>query len=49
MAAASAVFAAGNVARGQQLHESRCIACHSVDQSRARPAHQGVFVRRAGL
>ena len=49
MAAASAVFATGNVVRGQQLYESRCTACHSVDQSRVGPAHQGVIVRRAGL
>jgi len=48
MAVASAVFAAGNAVRGQQLYESRCIACHSVDQSRVGPAHQGVFGRRAG-
>jgi cytochrome c len=44
----SAVFAAGDDARGQQLYDSRCIACHSVDQSRVGPAHQGVFGRRAG-
>ena len=48
MALASAVFAAGNAVRGQQLYESRCVACHSVDQSRVGPAHQGVFGRRAG-
>ena len=48
MAVASAVFAAGDAVRGQQLYESRCIACHSVDQSRVGPAHQGVFGRRAG-
>ncbi len=48
MSVASAVFAAGDAARGQQLYESRCIACHSVDQSRVGPAHQGVFGRRAG-
>ena len=48
MALASAVFAAGNAVRGQHLYESRCIACHSVDQSRVGPAHQGVFGRRAG-
>jgi cytochrome c len=45
---ASAVFAAGDALRGQQLYESRCIACHSVDRSRVGPAHQGVFGRRAG-
>lgn len=48
MAVASAVFAAGDAVRGQSLYESRCIACHSVDQSRDGPAQQGVFGRRAG-
>ena len=48
MAIASAVFATGDAVRGQPLYESRCIACHSVDQSRVGPARQGVFGRRAG-
>lgn len=48
MAATSAVIAAGNAVRGQQLYESRCVGCHSVDQNRVGPAHQGVFGRRAG-
>lgn len=48
MAVAPTAFGAGDVVRGQQLYESRCIACHSVDQSRVGPAHQGVFGRRAG-
>jgi len=48
LSVASAVFAAGDAVRGQQLYESRCVACHSVDQSRVGPAHQGVFGRRAG-
>jgi cytochrome c len=48
MSIASAVFAAGDAVRGQQLYESRCVACHSVEQSRVGPAHQGVFGRRAG-
>lgn len=42
-------FGAGDAVRGQQLYESRCIACHSIDQNRVGPAHQGVFGRRAGL
>jgi len=49
VAIGSAVLAAGDADRGQQLYESRCNACHSVDQSRVGPAHQGVFGRRAGL
>jgi cytochrome c len=38
----------GDAGRGQSLYESRCTACHSVDQNRVGPAHQGVFGRRAG-
>lgn len=34
--------------RGQESYESRCIACHSIDESRVGPAHRGVFGRRAG-
>jgi len=34
--------------RGQDLYESRCGACHSIDASRVGPAHQGVFGRKAG-
>ena len=48
MAVAPNAFGAGDAVRGQQLYESRCVACHSVDQSRVGPAHQGVFGRRAG-
>ena len=39
---------AGDAARGQQLYESRCIACHSIDASRVGPAHKGVVGRKAG-
>jgi cytochrome c len=38
----------GQVARGKELYESRCTACHSLDHSRIGPAHRGVFGRRAG-
>lgn len=47
-AALPATANAGDVARGRQLYESRCIACHSMDANRAGPAHRGVFGRRAG-
>ena len=40
--------ASADAARGKQLYESRCIACHSVDQNRVGPAHKGVFGRKAG-
>jgi len=48
MFALTSAWAGGDAKRGQELYESRCIACHSVDQSRVGPAHQGVFGRRAG-
>jgi cytochrome c len=52
LTAACAAFAvqavAADAARGKQLYESRCIACHSIDDNRVGPAHKGVFGRRAG-
>jgi cytochrome c len=39
---------AQDAARGKQLYESRCGACHSIDDNRAGPAHKGVFGRKAG-
>ena len=48
LSVASAVFAAGDATHGKELYESRCVACHSVDESRVGPAHKGVFGRRAG-
>ena len=47
-AAAQAQPPAGDPARGQQLYESRCIACHSIDANRVGPAHKGVVGRKAG-
>lgn len=38
----------GDAGRGEQLYNSRCIACHSVDANRVGPRHRGVFGRRAG-
>jgi cytochrome c len=40
--------AAADAARGQELYESRCIACHSLDANRVGPAHRGVYGRKAG-
>ena len=40
---------AADAVRGKQLYESRCGACHSIDENRAGPAHKGVFGRKAGL
>ena len=41
-------LAAGDPMRGKELYDSRCSGCHSIDQNRVGPAHQGVFGRRAG-
>ena len=37
-----------SLSRGQQLVESRCFACHSLDANRAGPALRGVVGRQAG-
>ena len=42
------VQAAGDASRGEQLYESRCIACHSLDENRVGPKHRGVYGRKAG-
>jgi cytochrome c len=34
--------------RGQEIYESRCVACHSPDANRVGPMHRGVFGRKAG-
>lgn len=44
-----AALAEGDAARGQQLYDSRCIGCHSIDENRVGPAHKGVYGRKAGL
>ncbi len=41
------VFADGDPARGEQLYQSRCGACHSVDDNGAGPRHRGVVGRKA--
>jgi cytochrome c len=40
--------ALADAARGQDLYESRCIACHSIDANRVGPRHRGVVGRKAG-
>jgi cytochrome c len=42
------VHADGDAQRGEQLYESRCIACHSLDANRVGPQHRGVYGRKAG-
>lgn len=41
-------LAAGDAAHGQQIYESRCVACHSPDANRVGPMHRGVYGRKAG-
>ena len=48
LVASAAPTFAGDPARGQQLYESRCIACHSLDANRVGPLHRGVYGRKAG-
>jgi cytochrome c len=45
---ATAAIAEGEWSRGKEIYDSRCSGCHSIDQNRVGPAHQGVFGRRAG-
>ena len=40
--------AEGDAAHGEELYNSRCIACHSPDATRVGPRHRGVFGRKAG-
>ena len=37
-----------DLARGQALHESKCLKCHSVSTNEVGPRHQNVVGRRAG-
>jgi cytochrome c len=50
--ALSAFFAnaalAQDVQLGLAIYQSKCVACHSVDEHRVGPAHAGVLGRRAG-
>lgn len=46
-AAAPAAFAA-DAAHGEEIYNSRCIACHSPDANRVGPKHRGVVGRTAG-
>ena len=44
---APAAFAA-DAAHGEEIYNSRCIACHSPDANRVGPKHRGVIGRTAG-
>jgi cytochrome c len=39
---------AGDAARGRDLYEQRCIACHAIDANRVGPMHRGVHGRKVG-
>jgi len=39
---------ADDTARGEQLYQERCGACHSLDEHGAGPKHRGLIGRRAG-
>jgi cytochrome c len=45
--AAPTAFAA-DAAHGEEIYNSRCIACHSPDANRVGPRHRGVVGRTAG-
>jgi cytochrome c len=49
LAAALPDASAGDAARGKDLYETTCVACHSPDKNRVGPAHRGVFGRKAGM
>jgi cytochrome c len=48
LALPAAAQAEGNAEHGQEIYESRCIACHSPDANRVGPMHRGVVGRKAG-
>jgi cytochrome c len=39
---------AADATRGEEIYNSRCIACHSPDANRVGPKHRGVVGRTAG-
>lgn len=44
----ASALAAGDAARGEEIYTTRCGGCHSVEENRIGPRHQGVVGRRAG-
>ena len=47
-AAAAPAALAADAAHGEEIYNSRCIACHSPDANRVGPKHRGVVGRTAG-
>jgi cytochrome c len=39
---------AGDAVHGEEIYNSRCVACHSPDANRVGPKHRGVVGRKAG-
>jgi len=48
MGFSGAAAAAGDTIRGQELYQSMCMSCHSIDYNGVGPAHKGLFGRKAG-
>jgi cytochrome c len=48
LASAATQAVAADASHGQELYESRCGGCHSLDANRVGPAHRGVYGRKAG-
>ena len=46
--AAAPAAVAADAAHGEEIYNSRCIACHSPDAHRVGPKHRGVVGRTAG-
>jgi len=47
-ATASSASAGGDAVHGEEIYNSRCVACHSPDANRVGPRHRGVIGRKAG-
>ena len=47
-AAAAPAAVAADAVHGEEIYNSRCVACHSPDANRVGPMHRGVFGRKAG-
>ncbi|HEY1385168.1 MAG TPA: c-type cytochrome [Dongiaceae bacterium] len=47
-AGAAPAAAGGDAGHGEELYNSRCVACHSPDANRVGPRHRGVVGRKAG-
>ncbi|SDX25120.1 cytochrome c [Collimonas sp. OK242] len=48
MGFSGAAAAAGDAIRGQELYQTMCMSCHSIDYNGVGPAHKGLFGRKAG-